>query len=496
MTTVIPLRPVRRWIHRRQVSHRERGATLGNLYFAVLLGAVLGAMLHKQLAKIFWPPVADLGALPALALALLGAGFLLLALRAIGPVTLGRPAAYFLLTAPVSRRRLLLPSLRLAAAGVAVAAALLATGIAGHAAPHDRAPALILGGALLGIGLLLVTVVAQRVRGWATAVDLLAKLALVAGLGLLVADTIGVAHAAPPGAWPSRPALLTVAATLAVVVTAGTALIVRELALTPADRVLDAAKLTGTLFDSAFGVEPSFLTDMVERRYWSHRRLTTARPPARLPVLTGQDFLMARRRLPRLLWLLAATPVPLLLAGAPAWVTAVALPLGAMAAGRTTTGTVNTDSGNPVLSRLLGIGSRQALLQRLWIPGGLAFLWSLTALLLLQFAGKLPPGQWWVLSLPLGVAGGVAAVRRARSGFVRNDLLPLDTPMGTVSTGPLVYAFAGPDALILAVPTVVGLIQGAPLSLTLVVFQYALALIGTRAYLVATTDPDRVELKP
>ncbi|GAA4592388.1 hypothetical protein BJY16_000613 [Actinoplanes octamycinicus] len=496
MTVLVPLRPVRRWIHQRQVSHRERGATLGNLYVAVLLVAVLGAMLHRQLATIFWPPAADLGALPALALALLGAGFLTLALRAIGPVTLGRPAAYFLLTAPVSRRRLLLPSLRLAGAGVAVAAALLATAIAGHAAPHDRAPAIILGGALLGIGLLLVTVVAQRARRWATVADRLAGLAVLAGLALLVADAAGGLDSAPLRGWPSRPALLTVAAGLAVAVAAGTAVIVRKLALTPADRVLDAAKLTGTLFDSAFGVEPSFLTDMVERRYWANRRLTSARPPARLPVLTGQDFLLARRRLPRLLWLLAATPVPLLLTGAPAWVTAVALPLGAMAAGGTTTATVNTDSGNPVLSRLLGLTSRQALLQRLWIPGVLAFLWSLAALLLLQLTGHLPDGQWWLLSVPLGIAGGVAAVRRARSGFVRNDLLPLDTPMGTVSTGPLVHAFAGPDALILAVPTVVGLIVGDPLSLTLIVFQYALALIGTRGYLVATTDPDRVDLKP
>jgi hypothetical protein len=97
VTVIIALRPVRRWIHQRQVAHRERGATLGNLYFAALLIAVLGAMTHRQLATIFWPATPDLGALPALALALLGAGFLLMAMRAVGPVTLGRPAAYFLL---------------------------------------------------------------------------------------------------------------------------------------------------------------------------------------------------------------------------------------------------------------------------------------------------------------------------------------------------------------------------------------------------------------
>ncbi|GIF10601.1 DUF6297 family protein [Actinoplanes teichomyceticus] len=494
MTAPVALRPVRRWIHHRQSAHRERGATLGNLYFAALLLAVLGAMTHERLAAIFWPAAVDLGRRPALGLALLGAGLLLRAMRATGPVTLGRPAAYFLLTAPVSRRRLLLPSLRLAAVVAAGTAALLSTALAGHAAGHRPAAPLIAGGALLGVGLLLVAVVAQRVASWATATDRAATLLIVAGLALLVADTAGAADRPAAAGWPPRPVLVTVAVCLAVAVAAGFALAVRRLAGTPDDRVVAAAKVTGTLFDSAFGVEPSFLTDMVARHYWSRRRLSSARPPARLPVLTGQDLLLARRRLPRLLWLLAATPVPLLLTGAPPAVSAVALLLGAMIAGGTTTATVNTDAGNPVLLRLLGLNSRQAVLQRLWVPTALATGWSLIAWLLMQLGGRLPAGPWWLLGVPAGIVGGVAAVRRARSGFVRNDLLPLDTPMGTVSTGPLVYATAGPDALILGVPTVLAMAQGTPLTWTLVVFQLALAVLGARAYLAGTTDPGRVEL--
>ncbi|GIE83963.1 DUF6297 family protein [Actinoplanes regularis] len=495
MTVLVPLRPVRRWIHERQVSHRERGATLSNLYVAALLIAVLGAMTHRQLAKIFWPDRPDLGALPALALTLLGAGFLLMAMRAAGPVTLGRPAAYFLLTAPVSRRRLLLPSLRLAALAAASSAALIATAIAGHATPRDVAGPLIAGGALLGVGLLLIAVVAQRVRGWATVTDRLATSVAAAGLLLLIVDNLVVADPPAIDGWPSSSVLVAVVGSVAVLVGVGAASTVRGLALTPDDRVLEAAKTTGTIFDTAFGMEPSFITDMVARRYWTRRRLTSTRPPARLPVLTGQDFLVARRRLPRLLWLLAATPIPLLLTTAPAWVTGAALLLGAMIAGGTTTATVNTDAGNPVLLRLLGLSSRQALLQRLWIPGALAFGWSLIALVLMQVAGDLPAGPWFLLSVPVGVAGGVAAVRRARSGFVRNDLLPLDTPMGTVSTGPLVHAFAGPDALILGIPTLIAISQETPLTATTLLFQTALALIGARAYLAGTTDPERVELQ-
>ncbi|WP_436526856.1 DUF6297 family protein [Actinoplanes sp. HUAS TT8] len=495
MTVIVPLRPVRRWIHQRQVSHRERGATLGNLYFAALLIAVVGAMTHKQIAKIFWPPAPDLGALPALSLSLLGAGFLLMIMRAVGPVTLGRPAAYFLLTAPVSRRRLLLPSLRLAALAAAAVAALITTAIAGHAAPHRLAGPLIAGGALIGIGLLLVAVVAQRVKLWATVADGAATLIAVGGLLLLILDNLVVGDRPTVDGWPARPLLVTLAGSLAVVVGLGTALIVRNLARTPDDRILEAAKTTGTIFDTAFGMEPSFVTDMVARRYWTRRRLKSTRPPARLPALTGQDYLMLRRRAPRLLWLLAATPIPLLLTAAPPWVTGLALLLGAMIAGGTTTRTVNTDAGNPVLLRLLGLSSRQALLQRLWIPGVLAFAWSLLALTLMQLAGDLPAGPWTLLSIPLGVTGGLAAVRRARAGFVRNDLLPLDTPMGTVSTGPLVYAFAGPDALILGIPTLIAIGQGTPLTWTLLLFQTALALIGARAYLVGTTDPERVDLQ-
>lgn len=495
MTVLVPLRPVRRWIHQRQVSHRERGATLGNLYFAALLIAVVGAMIHKQIAKTFWPSTPDLGVLPALALGLLGAGFLLMTMRGVGPVTLGRPASYFLLTAPVSRRRLLLPSLRLAALAAASVAAVIATAIVGHTAPHHLAGPLIGAGALIGIGLLMIAVVAQRVRLWATLTDGAATALAAGGLILLIVDHLAIGDRPAIDGWPSGPTLVTIAGALAVIVALGTGLIVRNLARTPDDRILEAAKTTGTIFDTAFGMEPSFITDMVARRYWTRRRLTSTRPPARLPVLTGQDFLMLRRRLPKLLWLLAATPIPLLLTAAPPWVAAIAVLLGAMIAGGTTTKTVNTDAGNPVLLRLLGLSSRQALLQRLWIPAVLAFGWSLIALVLMQVAGDLPSGPWFLLSLPAGLTGGLAAVRRARAGFVRNDLLPLDTPMGTVSTGPLVYAFAGPDALILGIPTVIAIGQDAPLTWTLILFQVALSVIGARAYLVGTTDPERVELQ-
>ena len=59
----VPLAPVRRWIGRTQSAHRERGATAGNIYFTVLFIAVVGGILHKQLAVVFWPTAPNASAL-------------------------------------------------------------------------------------------------------------------------------------------------------------------------------------------------------------------------------------------------------------------------------------------------------------------------------------------------------------------------------------------------------------------------------------------------
>jgi hypothetical protein len=99
-----------------------------------------------------------------------------------------------------------------------------------------------------------------------------------------------------------------------------------------------------------------------------------------------------------------------------------------------------------------------------------------------------------VLGLTLAPTGAAAALRKARAGFVRNDTLPLDTPMGTLSPGPLITSLIGPDVLLLGLPTLVQIIQGHPLTWTTVLIQAIASGAGARAYLAATTDPNRVEL--
>ncbi|GAA0539879.1 hypothetical protein GCM10010172_21370 [Paractinoplanes ferrugineus] len=495
--TAVPLAPVRRWISRRQSAHRERGATAGNIYFTVLFLAVVGGMVHKQLAVVFWPTHPNASALAAASLVPILFGLLYLALRRFGPLALSRPAASWLLPAPVSRRRLLLPSLRLTAIVAAIVGALAGLAVLGHGAPRTLGGEQIAlfgtGAALIGVALLLVALAAQAGGRWGDRLDAVVSLLLAAGLVGLVTDATGD-HAPAADGWPPARTLVPLVGALALVVALLFTLAVRGLARTPNQRILEAAKTAGTLFDSAFGMEPTFLTDMIERRYWAHRKLRSMHLSARLPVLVGQDLLLVLRRRSRLLWLVLAAALPVLLADAPHWLIGLAILVGAMLAGSTAAGNVKTDAGNPVLLRILGLSSRTAVRQRMWVPGILAGVWSALALGLLSALGDLPSGPWWVLGLVLGPVGAVASVRRARVGFVRNELLPLDTPMGTVSTGPLVNAAIGPDALLLGLPALIEIAQGHPLSWLTVLVQAVVGGLGARAYLAGTTAADRVEL--
>ena len=389
--TAVPLRPVRRWIHSRQTAHRERGATLSNIYFAVLTIAIIGAMLHEQIADIFWPADPGLSALSAISLATVCAAVLHQALRSLGPVTLSRPASSFLLTAPFSRRRLLLPSVQLTATLSAVYGAAAAFAVLGHADARDATPAVLVTSAVLALIIFCLAGFAQAAshRSWSRLADRLASLALTLGLAELVVEAAGWT----PPTLPNRLTATTVVpatVVLTLIAATGLTVLVRGLARTRNDRILESAKTAGTLFDAAFGMEPAWVTDMVERRYWAHRRLRTTRPPARLPVLTGQDYLLALRRPGRLARLLLGTAAPLILTSAPGWLLGVVVLVGAMIAAGTTTATVKTDAGNPVLLRMLGLTSRQALRQRFWVPAVLATVWATVAMALLQLTGALP----------------------------------------------------------------------------------------------------------
>jgi uncharacterized protein DUF6297 len=500
MTAIQPtdIGSVRHWIRQRQSAHRDRGSTAGNLYFALLFVAVVGGMLHRQLAVVFWPERPNASVLAGAALVLTGLGGLFLVLRRLGPLGLSRAAASWLLTAPVSRRRLLVPSFRFAAVGAAFAGAFFGLAIVGHVAVRPMAGSfaatLLAGAALTGVVVLLAALATQAARpaaaNWA---DRLAGLVLAAGLAGFVIDS--AVHARRPvSSWPAGP-VTAATAVLALLVAVLLAVTVSRLARTPNERILDSSKTAGTLVDSTYGVEPSFIAEMIERRYWASRRLRSAPLWGRVPVLVAQDLLLARRRPRRLLWTAGTVALPALLTHVPGWVLGAVILLGGMIAAGASTANVRTDAGNPVLLRILGLSSRQVIAQRMWVPGVLATLWSAGALTTLQLLGDLPAGPWWALGLVLGPVGAAAAMRKARAGFVRNDMLAFDTQTGvSIATGPLLSVVAGPDVLLLGLPTLVQFAQGQPLGWTGVLIQAVVAVVGARGYLAGTTSPDRVEL--
>jgi hypothetical protein len=489
--TLVAVAPLRRWIRRTQVAHLERGERLGTFYFMVLFVVVVGSMFWNRIHNVVWPTAPDISALAGVCLTVVLGGTLHHALRRLGPLAISRPAASWLLTAPVDRRRLLWPSLALTTLPALLSSAVATLAILGHVSPRPIPFVLVALGALAGVAVLLVTLAAQSAGR--SALDSVVSLLVAAGLAGLVADA---AVGAPRlGGWPHAGVLVAATGVLALVVGGGFALSVRNLGRTPDDRILDASRTAGTLADSAFGVEPSWVTDMIERRYWAHRKLRSAALNRRLPVLAAQDLRLALRRPRRLFWLLLATALPGLLTHAPAWLLGPAVLVGALLAAGTTAANTRTDAANPVLLRMLGLSSRTALTHRLLVPAVLAAVWSAVALTLLQTFGALPAGPWWLLGLTLGPVGATAAIRRARVGFVDNGLLPIDTPMGTVSTGPALASVVGYDALVLlSLPTIVQIASGTPLPWTGVLLQLAFALLGARAYLSGTTDPDRVEL--
>jgi hypothetical protein len=497
VTRPVPLAPVRRWVRARQNAHRDNGSLLGNIYFGVLLVAVLVSMTWPMISSVFWPDAPSGTALTAGAVPLISAGALYLGLRRLGPLAVSRPAASWLLTAPVPRRALLLPSARImagvaAVAGAAIGFAVVSQVTAGPEAGVIAFAALV--GALLGVAVALVATVAQRGAGWARASDLIAYVATVLGMIGLVADRTSGRPAA--GLRATTTPIGYAAAGLAVVVAVLGVLAYRRLDRTHPETILAAAQATGTVADATALGQPSFVADLVERRYWAGRRWHSKPFTRRLPVLTAQDLRVLARRPQRLGWLAAATLLPAVFTGSTGWLPSAAVLFGAMTAAATTTTAVRTDAANPAMLRLLAVSARQAVLDRAWLPALLASAWASTALLMLTVLDAMPPGPWWALGLALGPAAAAGAIRRARMGLVQNGLLPLDTPMGSLETGPVLGAVIGYDLLVIfGLPALVLIGTGDPLSWSAVLTQLTFSAAGLAMYVGASTSTVAADLK-
>ncbi|MEV0153951.1 DUF6297 family protein [Micromonospora sp. NPDC050686] len=492
-------RQLRRWVRRRQV------ATLGSIgletvYLAVLAAAMTVALFGPPLGRTLWPagPLPDPHPLTVVALVGVGAAGLLAALRRLGPVVIGRPDASWLLASPVPRRGLLLPPLArvlalaslLGAAGAGAGVARLAARPVDVGALLGWATAGAAGGALLATA----ATAGQRDPAWARRLDrLVAAVLLGGGAAALVAPEVPAPRVPAPAAallWGAA----TVAVTAAALAVAGT---VRRLDAFPDRRLRGTATLVGAHLDAVYAVEPSYLSDLWERRSWQGRRLrsTPVRRPLGLPVEVAHDLLVLRRKRRRLGWLAAATLLPALLADAPGWLLALVVCAGALGCADTTLDAVRRDGRQPALLRLTGRTGRQVVAARFLTPAVLATLWSAVALTGLAVRSGLPPGPWCLLGLAVGPAVAAAALRRARSRPVDHSMPMVDTPMGSFTPGPLIWLLTGPDLLVvLALPTLAAMLDvtgtGGPGPARLLL-QAALSALGAAAYLLLGADRRR-----
>ncbi|SCE87195.1 hypothetical protein GA0074695_1769 [Micromonospora viridifaciens] len=473
---------------------------MGTVYAALLAIAMAVALLGPRLGRTLWPaaPVVDPDPLAVVALVGIGGAGVWAALRGLGPLVIGRPDASWLLTAPVRRRGLLLPALvriLLAAAAVGVVAAVVCVGRFA-ARPIDGAA--LLGwaalGAAAGMLIALAAVRAQHDPGWGRRWDrLFTAVLLGSGAAALVAPVVPE----PPIAALAEPVLWAAALAAVAAAVLGTAVAVRRLDDLSGRRVREASFLVGSYLDAAYTAEPSFLSDLRERRSWRGRALRSAqvrRLPG-LPVEAIHDLLVLRRKRHRLGWLTAAALLPAMLAGSPGWVLVPVLLAGALSSADTTLAAVRRDSAQPALVRLLGRTGRQVVAARFLAPAVLAAAWSGLALAALALRSNLPLGPSCALGLAVGPAVAVAALGRARARPIDNSMPLVDTPMGAFAPGPLIWLFNGLEVLVvLTLPTIAALLGGigsTELGWGSVLAQAALSTLGVAAYLTLAADRNR-----
>ncbi|MGC5032301.1 DUF6297 family protein [Micromonospora sp. DT229] len=490
-------RRLRRWVRRRR-AERAPSLSLENAYLVLLTVAMAVAVFGPGVGSAMWPTT---GATPPdrlVALVLLGAGAagLVLLLRSTGPLFLGRGELTWLLPTPVPRRGLLLPALVRALAVGAAIGALLALAGAARLAVRPVSGAVLADWLALGVTaggfLALLAVAAQRRPGYARVLDLTMPALLVA-----LGATVLLARVRPLPTLPGLdgpPLPLTLGALL--VVAGLTALAVRDLTRLPDIRLHEPSLTVGTYLDAAYAVEPSFLADLHERRYWRRRALRSRplRPRFGALVPLQQDLLVLRRRGRRLGWLAAATPLPAVLAAGADWLPVAALVAGAVTAAGVTLDALRRDVAHPALLRLLGLTGRRAVAIRLVLPTVLATVWSGLALAVLGWLGDLPPGPWWALGLAFGPTAAMLAVRRAQAGRIDHSLPLVVTPMGAFSPGPLLWLFNGVDVLLFATPALVALLGPVRPGWGWVAVQAGCAVLAVRAYLRFGTDGRRSQV--
>ncbi|MER7889304.1 DUF6297 family protein [Micromonospora sp. NPDC094482] len=452
---------------RRRV-RRMRIAAVGrvdpsSVYCVLLAIGMAVALVWKPLVGVVWPT----GTGRPSVLAPVGAALVLLAffgvLRQLGPVVVSRGDATWLLPAPVPRRTLLTPALLLTAVAATAVGGMVGLALAGRVTEGTATASAILAGLAGGVvAALLVALLAmhgQRHPRTGGILDLVA-----AGIGAaLVAAAAGV-QLADGYALPVGPPAASIGLSLA-----GVALALAVAAVGwawwrldgwPTHRVVEASATTGSYADAVHAVEPSFLSEQSARRYWRGRtgiRASRLLRGRRVPPLVAQDLLHVRRKPGRLAWLVGTALAPTVLADGPTWLLIAVLLIGVLAAASLTGESTHADASNPAVLRLLGLTTLQVRAQRLVVPTGIAVLWLLLALGVLQAAGGLA-GPWWALGVAAGPSAAVAALYRAKMSAASIGSVFVDTPLGGFPSGMLLWLANGVDVVaVLTLPVSIGL---------------------------------------
>ncbi|MFI0450104.1 DUF6297 family protein [Actinomadura sp. 6N118] len=484
MTGVASVTAVRAYVRARGRSGRtwsDRytgliGLTLAVLITAPAVGTALSAVPREVDTSRACAGVA------LLALLLAGA---LSAARASGPVAVPAADAAWLVLSPLPRRGVLGRTALILVGVSVVAGAALGVGLLTVLGSRDQAVLRLLAALVLGVatmaGGMSAAVLAQTSERWdAWLTGGISVIVVSAGIAAIMSFGPGSHLAASVSSAP--PSAVLAAATASVMPAAG--LTVRAwtaLGRIPARTVLDASTRTGHAAAAAVMMDPGALTWIVEDAHWRGRSLRSRPWPsglarglvparARGPLaVSWQEWRRLARRPVRVALLVSSTLLPALAArattdvagnGVPA-VAAVVLGVGALAVAASATTGARRDGEDPALARLLGVGPRALLAARAVLPALLGGGWLVAALTVLGTAGALPAGPWWLLGVACAPALAAGALRMARRRPVDHAMPVLNTPVGALPTGPVLWALTGVDVAVLGcAPTLTTLIGG------------------------------------
>jgi hypothetical protein len=263
----------------------------------------------------------------------------------------------------------------------------------------------------------------------------------------------------------------------------------RRLADFPAAAISDAARLAGARTDAVVGLEPRYLLQIGERRYWRGRRLRSRSWPHVPPsfAVAWQEWRTLRRRPARLALLAASVALPAAVTGtspAASPVVLVAVLIGGTAAALAAVSGARHDADHPTTGRWLAVSPGAVLAARSFLPTMLSATWLVAALAVLGH------GHWWLLGPAVAPALATAALRMARRGTIDHASMPIVFPMtGTwVPTGWLLWIYSGVDlALIGTAPTLWALTVGNAPTTALLVVQATVSTATLATYLTAVS---------